>query len=847
MNGQSAPHLSLPELLRINKSMEKERREQEKSRKKGWAPFEKEWLGFSYKGLSIKAVVLLGVSLIASFLLTPSFTSYVPTYRLGDIADRNIKSKRDFLIEDTEATAKKRDEAVQQSPLVYDFDENVAQQMQQRVEAAFQTAREAKGETASRSLDLLNSGRHGFDSKSAGKMASLQLPELSKDALQQKREIEGILGIEMPNELFSDLLETHFNQALQKKIVKLLSSSSEQGIVPNKTWSLQARGEDILIRKLVSRDEYISPPPHSYPDIEEARKFARMQALEMNGDPKEMRIVAILASQLLRPNLTFNLIETERRREQAYASVKPVYIHIARNEMLVREGQKIGPEELLKLKAHEPKGSSGHMFMVFLALFLTGAVCIWVFVTVARQHIASYRLDLRDFIFLGVLLLFLLTLGRIALLIGDTIGDSSSLISGRALILAVPLTAGAMMAAIFFDVTVSLIYSLLLVLFAGSLFGKDFGLFIYFLIGSFVASHCVSVCRTRMVPIRAGLLVGCSNIVLIILNALLVDKLPILGTIANCFFGLFGGVLAGVFVTGLTPLAELVFGYTTDNKLLELATMDQPLLQELMVQAPGTYHHSIIVGNMVEASAKSIGANALLAKVAAYYHDVGKIRKSLYFIENQFDCENRHEKLAPSMSSLILISHVKEGVEAAKQHRLGKAITEIIRQHHGSSLISFFYKKALEAREKAQTSKGAELPPVNIDDYRYPGPKPQTKEAGLVMLADAVEAACRSLTDPTPARIQGMVNRLINSIFSDGQLDECELTLKDLHHIAKHFNQILATVHHKRIEYPDNATTNGKGKADAPDSSQRESRSDRDKAASNKEGSRTDLKRLGIH
>jgi putative nucleotidyltransferase with HDIG domain len=292
---------------------------------------------------------------------------------------------------------------------------------------------------------------------------------------------------------------------------------------------------------------------------------------------------------------------------------------------------------------------------------------------------------------------------------------------------------------------------------------------------------------------------------------------------------------------------EILFSYTTDIKLMELVTMDQPLLQELMVQAPGTYHHSIIVGNMTEASAKSIGANALLAKVAAYYHDIGKIKKPLYFIENQFDCENRHEKLAPSMSSLILISHVKEGVELAKQRRLPKVIIDIISQHHGKSLISFFYQKAMEAREKVLSSKGSLLPPINIDDFRYPGPKPQTKEAGLVMLADVVEAACRSLSEPTPARIQGMVSRLINNIFSDGQLDECELTLKDLHHIAKHFNQILATVHHTRIEYPTLSVTDGKVKADASDPGQRESKSDRDKSAANRKSGTTNLKRLGIH
>ena len=209
----------------------------------------------------------------------------------------------------------------------------------------------------------------------------------------------------------------------------------------------------------------------------------------------------------------------------------------------------------------------------------------------------------------------------------------------------------------------------------------------------------------------------------------------------------------GVITAGTLPLVEMSFGYTTDIKLLELANLDRPLLRELMVQAPGTYHHSVIVSNMVEATAKAVNANPLLAKVAAYYHDIGKIKKPRYFIENQVDCENKHEKLAPSMSSLILISHVKDGVELAKKHKLGKEIIDIIRQHHGTSLISFFYEKAREQEEK----KGGKSVQVEEEDFRYPGPKPQTKEAGLVMLADVVEAASRTLMDPTAARIQGMV------------------------------------------------------------------------------------------
>jgi putative nucleotidyltransferase with HDIG domain len=215
-----------------------------------------------------------------------------------------------------------------------------------------------------------------------------------------------------------------------------------------------------------------------------------------------------------------------------------------------------------------------------------------------------------------------------------------------------------------------------------------------------------------------------------------------------------------------------------------------------MIQAPGTYHHSIIVGNMVEAAAEAIGANALLARVSTYYHDIGKIQKPLYFIENQMGYENKHEKLAPSMSSLILIAHVKDGVEMALQQKLEPPIVDIISQHHGTGLISFFYQKALDL-------KGGDASQVSMEDFRYPGPKPQTREAGLVLLADSIEAASRTLVDPTPARIQGLIQRIIQHAFSDGQLDECDLTLKDLSLISASFNKILNGIFHHRIEYPD--------------------------------------------
>jgi putative nucleotidyltransferase with HDIG domain len=269
---------------------------------------------------------------------------------------------------------------------------------------------------------------------------------------------------------------------------------------------------------------------------------------------------------------------------------------------------------------------------------------------------------------------------------------------------------------------------------------------------------------------------------------------------------------------------------------MELASLDHPLLRDLMVRAPGTYHHSIVTGSLVQSAAESIGARALLAAVAAYYHDVGKISKPSYFVENQADGGNRHEKLRPSMSALILMSHVKEGVELARKHRLGRDIVAIIRQHHGTGLIQFFYDKA------CQTARPG-LDEVQESDYRYPGPKPRSREAALVLLADAVEAAARTLPDPKPARIHGLVQNIINRIFSDGQLDQCDLTLKDLHEIARSFSRILTGIHHQRIDYPLAAQKERRTHGDLDSERLRGGRDRRGEAAA--EGAES-LRRLGM-
>jgi putative nucleotidyltransferase with HDIG domain len=410
-------------------------------------------------------------------------------------------------------------------------------------------------------------------------------------------------------------------------------------------------------------------------------------------------------------------------------------------------------------------------------------------------NVKKFRSEPRDLAFLGLVLVLWLVLERVGLLAAAGLAERLGELPRSAALYALPMGAAVMAVRVVLNSETSLLFAIPYCALAALAGERSVLVFFYFLVGGLVGAHRVARACRRIDFLRAGLWMGLAQAVLTCGYALLEGQALGPSALWNAAAALVGGVFSGFFALSVIPLAELGFGYTTDMRLMELASLDHPLLRSLMMRAPGSYHHSIVTGSLAKSAAEAIGARALLASVAAYYHDIGKLSKPDYFIENQAGGGNRHDKLAPSMSGLIIASHVKEGVELARRHRLGRDIADIIRQHHGTSLIHYFYSKACQ---KARPG----VDEVKESDYRYSGPKPASREAALVLLADAVEAASRTLPDPRPARIQGLVQNIINRIFSDGQLDECDLTLKDLHEIARSFTRILNGIHHQRIDYP---------------------------------------------
>jgi len=358
---------------------------------------------------------------------------------------------------------------------------------------------------------------------------------------------------------------------------------------------------------------------------------------------------------------------------------------------------------------------------------------------------------------------------------------------------ALPVAVGAVLLAVLFNARVAFAGSLAISLLCALMVGMTLNFFLFAMVGGLVGVFGIPRVQDRSTFFKAGCWVSLANAYSLVAFAFLEGNF--LEVPAEVLAGLANGVLTAVIASALLPALERLFETATDLRLLELSNMTNPLLRQLIMTAPGTYHHSIMVGTLSEAAAEAIGANSVLCRVGALYHDVGKIKKPAYFIENQPEALARHNELSPRMSSLIITSHVKEGIVMALEHRLPPAIVDLIPQHHGTRLVKYFFEKAKEAHDP-------DMGEVDEGDYRYPGPKPQTREAAVLMLADAVEAAARTLNDPTPARIQGVVQRIINTIFIEGQLDECDLTLKDLHLIAKAFIRILTGMYHHRVDYP---------------------------------------------
>jgi len=749
----------------------------------------------------------------------------------GDIADHDEKAPFALNIVDPLATERLRREAGDAAPIVYDFDDKRAGALHDGIASAFATARLARGAPAT---------PRGAQAPPAD--AATRTPSSAfRDALGA--------DVEVPDASLAYLERTGFAPDDERLVQQLVEPVAARMVVDDAVdFDRQADARTVVVRDIGSGSERtLKPSPHVLTD-DSARTLVERNAADLMATAAQRAALVPLARALIRPNLNFNLRATDERRKAAEASVKEATISLRKGEIIVRDGDPITERHVLILNGIRAQQSALSRLAVLLGvalLLFTAMRSIWRFGMSSLQRFPRRN---RDAWFLLTVLVGTALGTSLALFLTDLAGESPRLQPfvdawPGVLQFVIPVASATMLVRMVQSAETAALFAALVSLIAGLQVRADVGFTFYTLAGSLTAALGAARVMQRGTLMRAGLRVGLVNASVVVALLLLGNHFSLATAAIGVSMAIACGALCGIIVSGLAPVIESLFSYTTDVKLLELANREQSLLRELELRAPGTYHHSMMVGHLAEKAAEAIGANALLAKVAGYYHDIGKMRRPQFFVENVINQgENRHEKLSPSMSARIIQAHVKDGVEMAEEHHLALPILRGIMEHHGTSVIRFFYEKAKEVADPEKGDLVAE------HDYRYPGPKPQTREAGILMLADSVEAASRTLADTAPARVQQLVQRIINNYFRDGQLDECNLTLRDLHAIARSFIDTLSAIRHERIDYPETTDALGRRAEEGVDEGVLERGDTRPpgRPESAREKREDDLKRLGL-
>jgi hypothetical protein len=724
-----------------------------------------------FMGVLRRPEVLSGI-LIVAFMIAAVMIMYVSpqVYRRsvheGDIALKDIYAPYDFEYEwglDEERTGARQAAAAASVPFYLERDEKVRQRASGELERFF-------GEIA-------------------------RLREAGVPPEQITASLKGQAPGGVPEKDIKILAGYDDTGSLRKRTAAALGSVLDHGYIASEAreeMKARAGGKGYLLDsedgtgRPVQADELITGEGKDRLIDEAVKK-------EFPSDRKIRSAAGDLIASVVSPNIVLDRKKTETEVRKAIEQVDPVYQTrtVKKNELVIGKGIRVDSEHIAQFERMRSMFGPGTT-----PAFLVGVVIFFgILLFIAAGHTLRTRKKpgfLRNTKDIGITLLNMFLMIVIADFIMNQPQPSYFIpLAGMGMLitLLVGFNAGFM--------SVVIVGTLIAFLMAGKI-----EVFFVLLTGGKAGMLAIRGLRRRARILVAGLLVGAAK-ALAIVSIGLINGMEHVVLAKDAAWGVASGIFSGFLVMGLLPFFEHVFKVPTNISLLELSDLNHPLLKKLAMEAPGTYHHSIMVGNLSEAACDSIGANSLLARVGAYYHDIGKIPKAEYFSENEMGAGSKHEKLAPSMSALIISKHVKEGVEIGRQHKLNSEIIDFIRQHHGDSLIAFFYQKALE--------KAGDASELKEENFRYPGPRPQTKERAIVLLADAVEASSRALEDPTPSSIRNLVKKIINNKFIDGQLDECDLTLRDMHNIAKSFERVLMGMFHVRVPYPEEPKKNSGG------------------------------------
>ncbi len=700
-------------------------------------------LGFLWKGMygflsrptTRKTLGVLIFFSITIFILFSKFTPTQVRLKPDEVAQRNIQSNITAVIIDEKQSNELRKQAANKVQKVYQGDQYALSNTETEINSFFSTAKEIVNSTGNQ--DVL------------------------EDLLDSTSKRKGYLDLKHSRqELAAYLMETSIADIETMRQTSIM-----------------------LVRGIMSK-------PLTDDAIKGASEQLDKQLDALAFAPQAQEVMKLVISNSLRPNLVFNQEATNKAVEEAMAMVQPVQKTIKAGEIIVREGDRVTEEQISVLEQLGIQRSKSYPFTILgagLFVFLS----FWLIIEFLRRYYQEIFENDRLMLLIGLVFIIILLITRFLTIIKfSNQPDMNNLMAYMA-----PVAAGSMLIAILLDNRLAYFLTMMMALYVGLLAdGNQLFYGITAFVGGSVGVFQVYRLNQTSDLARSALYIALANMVTITTLFLIGGNFSLNLVITGLLIGAINGIFSAVLMIGALPYLESAFSITSMNKLLELSNPNHHLLRRLLLEAPGTYHHSLMVGNLAEASAESIGANPLMVRVGAYYHDIGKIKRPNYFVENQQGFDNPHEKISPALSALIITSHVKDGVEMAREARLPQTIIDFIEQHHGTSLTKYFYSRAME--EDLEGKLGEE-------SFRYEGPKPRRKEVALVMLADSVEAAVRSLSNPSPDRIRNMVRLLIKDKLNDGQLELCDLTFKDLDIIGNSFCKTLEGMYHKRIEYPE--------------------------------------------
>lgn len=708
-----------------------------------------------------------------------------PSLPVGGVSSRDIRAPFDLQIVDRVATAQKQAEAREKVLPVYDWDSGSDEDLVAAVGSAFAAARENLAELQ-RFL--------GTEPDRAKRQ------EAEEQFLQH---LSDGLGGSLPRYALKQFQAEGFSISLERAVQDMAAQAQRRKICPDGDPILTAEAVTIRdIRKPGLVWTQKRPSASDLLSLDEARRLPGAMAEQLLEMPGQLRgAVEEFVRGRLRPNLTFNSQETNLRRTAAEAHVAPLVVFLKKGQVLLRAGEKADESAIQKLDAFQQESRAVINLPLLAALFflllLLLAFTFMYMKTYRKQSFPQLNLFVLTLQITSVFLILAQVMQSLLLTAAEG-GKAPWAERPEFLMFLIPVSAGAMLVTLLVDRHIAVVYTLLYSVLFGILTGFSFGMLIYCMLSCFTGIYAAAKLAQHKAQWKASLVVGAVNAALA--AGLVAATGPaergwasLLTPLGLAFMA--GFPLATMLVSSLLPLFESAFDILTEVRLLELSNMNHPILRRLALDAPGTYNHSMMMATLSESAANAIGANALFCRVACYYHDIGKMLYPSYFVENQAPGLNPHDRLQPRISALIVAAHVKEGVAIARQYKIPQPILDVIPQHHGTRHISYFLDKALTMVDPERES-------ISEADFVYPGPKPQTREAAIVMLADGVEAGSRVLRDPSHPRLRTLIGEIVERVVSEGQLGECSLTFKDLARVEEAFYKILLGVFSRRISYP---------------------------------------------